>query len=256
MYLLDFRFVKLWLHNLVYLCWERAKGDGEGRKEITEATTRSCQLKVMSVQWWNFTTSGCLADGTINSRRNQGKQQLWSEAGVSASVRGCLSAYVCLRSESPVFHVSPSRALMSELLRSGIPPPLSPGKQEPVGEAHASIFGLTTVSFLVSALMLRMEPKVQAEIVKQEASNQVLLTIMLHPSEHRADGPQHVITNIDCCFKEKRFLIIIKHSHAGRESCIYTHLVASVLPSFQMRAQREPQTGKGEGRRWRSAFQW
>lgn len=33
MYLLDFRFVKLWLHNPVYLCWERAKGDRDGRKE-------------------------------------------------------------------------------------------------------------------------------------------------------------------------------------------------------------------------------
>lgn len=81
--------------------------------------------------------------------------------------------------------------------------------------------------------MFGMEPKVQAKIVKQEASNQVFLTIMLHPSEHRADGPQHIITNIDCCFKEKRFLIIIKHPYAGREHRIYTCLVASVLPSVQ-----------------------
>lgn len=65
------------------------------------------------------------------------------------------------------------------------------------------------------------EPQEQAKIVKQEASNQELLTIMLHPSEHRADGPQHIITNIDCCFKEKCFLIIIKHSYAGRVLHLY-----------------------------------
>lgn len=67
---------------------------------------------------------------------------------------------------------------------------------------HIHVFGFTTVSFLVSPLIFRMELPVQAQIIKQEASNRVFLTIMLHPSEHKADGPQHIITNIDCCFKE------------------------------------------------------
>lgn len=67
---------------------------------------------------------------------------------------------------------------------------------------HIHVFGFTIVSFLVSPLIFRMEPEVQTQIVKQEASNRVFLTIMSHHSERKADGPQHIITNIDCCFKE------------------------------------------------------
>ena len=69
-------------------------------------------------------------------------------------------------------------------------------------EKHTQVLGFTTVSFLISPLVLQVDPKVQAKIVKQETSSQRLWTIMVHPSEHKADGPQHIITNIDCCFKE------------------------------------------------------
>ena len=36
---------------------------------------------------------------------------------------------------------------------------------------HIHVFGFTIVSFLVSPLIFRMEPEVQTQIVKQEASN-------------------------------------------------------------------------------------
>ena len=40
--------------------------------------------------------------------------------------------------------------------------------------------------------------------------------MMLPPPEHRADDPQHVMTNMDCC-EALHFVIIIKHSSTGRD---------------------------------------
>lgn len=67
---------------------------------------------------------------------------------------------------------------------------------------HIHVFGFTIVSFLVSPLIFSMEPEVQTHIMKQEASNRVFLTIMSYHSELKADGSQHIITNIDCYFME------------------------------------------------------
>lgn len=96
-------------------------------------------------------------------------------------------------------HGSHPPAKVSLSKSSHCPPLQGPGGS---GCSSSNGFGFTTVLLLGSPRIFRMEPKVQAKVVKPEASHQVFLTIMLHPSEHRADGPQHIITNIDCCCKE------------------------------------------------------
>ena len=49
--------------------------------------------------------------------------------------------------------------------------------------------------------------------------------MILPPPEHRADGPQHIMTNMDCCYEALHFVIIIKHSSTGRE-------LLSCMPGF------------------------
>lgn len=147
MYLLDLSFVKLWLHN-PYISAEEGQGEMEREgKKVTEATMKSCQLKVMSVQWWNFTTSGYLANGTINSRWNNEKQQLWSEA---ESLPWCMAfslhTHVSVqRAPGSMFLPLEHRCL--QLLKAAIALPLSPEKRKPVGEAHAPFLDLPLSHF-------------------------------------------------------------------------------------------------------------
>ena len=187
--------------------------------------------------------SGCLANRKINSKRSQGNIKYDEQ---QESLLGHAAA-----SPGTDFSIQKPQGSQSSLASPGVcsrfgkssrcPSPQATGV---CGGKFIQVFGFAKISFLGSPLIFRMEPKVQAKVIKAEASNQVFLTMKLHPSEHRVDGSQHVMTNMGCCCKESRVVIIIKHSSTDRECWSHARLVASLLPSIRTRAQKETQTEK------------